>query len=220
MLRDVRLEGLDRNRERVERVRTRLARWMLPASGPQAPAAPSLEARHVEGCRVVQDREALIRDHLPKRAIVAEVGTFRGANAQRILEGADPKELHLIDRDFSILERGPLEAAIEGGRVHLHEGDSSATLAGLPAEQFDWIYIDADNSYRAVKQDIEAAKSRVKSDGLLVFHNYMFFSHNELKPYGFVPAVHELCVAEDWAMRYLALHPRMYCDVAVSRLTD
>ena len=32
---------------------------------------PALDPRHVEGCRVVADREVMIREHLPKHGVVA-----------------------------------------------------------------------------------------------------------------------------------------------------
>jgi predicted O-methyltransferase YrrM len=213
---------LDRTRarlaQRIDRDRTRLARRILPASSRRLTPAPSLESRHVEGCRVVTDFEAMIREHLPKHAVVGEVGTFRGGSARIILEGADPRELHLIDRDFSILDQRMIEPAMRHGIVRLHEEDSAVGLASFPDEYFDWIHIDGDPSYAGVKRDIEQAKRKVKPDGLLLFR-YLFFSHNELVAWGVIHAVNELCLADGWAIRYLALQPRMYCHVAVARPT-
>ncbi len=39
-----------------------------------------------------------------------------------------------------------------------------------------------------------------------------------LQPYGIVQAVHEFCREEGWEIRYLALHPYMFCDVALNKL--
>jgi hypothetical protein len=166
----------------------------------------------------VADRETMISEYLPKHAIVAEVGVFQGHNARTILKSTAPRELHLIDRDFSILQRQLLEPEFGQGIVGLHEDDSRAALMSFPDGYFNWIYIDADRSYCGVKRDVDAAKRKLKPEGLLVVHNYMFFSHNDLVPVGFVHAVNELCVAEDWSLRYIALHSRMYCDVAVARM--
>jgi predicted O-methyltransferase YrrM len=163
------------------------------------------------------DRKTMIREHLPKHAVVAEVGTFLGENARTILEGAEPRELHLIDHDLSRFQAHLLEPGLRDGVVRLHENDSVAALASFPDEYFDWIYIDADHSYPGVRRDIEQAKRTVKHDGLLVFNDYLCFDHIELESYGVVQAVNELCIAEDWAFRYFALESQMYCDVALAR---
>ena len=79
------------------------------------------------------------------------------------------------------------------------------------------MYIDGDHSYGGVKRDIQQAKLKVKPGGLLVFNDYICFSHEELLRYGVVQAVNELCIAEDWTFRYFVLERTMYCDVALAR---
>ena len=169
---------------------------------------------------MLADRNTMIREHLPKRAVVAEVGVGGGDNSHTILEGAEPRELHLIDLDFSVLHRHLIEPALGDGIVRLHEKDSVAALASFPDEYFDWIYIDGNHSYSGVKRDIEEAKRAVRPDGLLVFNDYIVFSHLEFTRYGVLDAVNELCLAEDWAIRYFALNSQMYCDVALARQGD
>ena len=172
----------------------------------------------------------MIREHLPKRGVVAEVGLAEGDNARTILEGAEPRELHLIDLDLSVLKRHSIEPALRDGIVRLHEKDSVAALASFPDEYFDWIYIDGDHSYPGVKRDIEQAKRAVKRDGLLVFDDYptpmnayacqrRLFSLRATR-HGVGDAVNELCLAEDWGFRYLALNRWMHWDVALARQAD
>lgn len=36
--------------------------------------------------------------------------------------------------------------------------------------------------------------------------------------YGVIQAVHEFCLREGWEIVYLALHPRMFCDVALNKI--
>lgn len=208
---------LDRLSRRLDRDRTRFAKRLLPAhaKGSGLAPAPALERRHLDGCLVLPDFETMVRE-LPKGAIVAELGSFHGDSARTILEDAEPRELHLIDRDFSKLRRDSLRDDV----VRFHEGDSASTLGTFPDEHFDWIYIDADHSYAGVKRDLEEAKRKVKRDGLLIFDDYVFFSPTELLPYGVVHAVHELCIDDGWAFRYFVLAGRGFCQVAVSRLPD
>ena len=211
--------GKERLAKRLEYDRMRLAKRILPAQATSFTYPPKLMPRHVADCRVLANRKLMIRECLPKHGVVAEVGTFRGRNARTILDGAQPRELHLIDLDFSRLQYALIESAVQDGTARLHENDSSSVLASFPDEYFDWIYIDGDHTYGGVKRDIEQAKRTVKPDGLLVFNDYTFFSHHELSGYGVIHAVNELCLAEDWALRYFALQPGMYCDVAIARRT-
>ena len=164
---------------------------------------------------MLPDFKAMAQE-LPKGAVVAELGTFEGNAARTILEGAEPRELHLIDRSFAILRQDSLPDDV----VRLHQGDSASTLGTFPDEHFDWIYIDADHSYNGVNRDIDVAKRKVKRDGLLVFDDYIFLSTTELVPYGVIHAVHELCIDDGWAFRYFALAPRMFCQVALARLPE
>jgi predicted O-methyltransferase YrrM len=101
--------------------------------------------------------------------------------------------------------------------VHVHDGDSVATLDAFPEGTFDWIYIDAQHTYEGVARDIVAARRAVKPGGLLVFNDYTPWSYVEMQPYGVVAAVNELCLDHGWEMVYLALPSHMYCDVAVRR---
>jgi hypothetical protein len=56
---------------------------------------------------VPPDFETMVRE-LPKGGVVSELGSFQGDSARAILEEAEPRELHLIDRDFSKLRRDSL----------------------------------------------------------------------------------------------------------------
>lgn len=185
---------------------------------PAFEAPPPLERRHVMNCQVLPDRKVLASEVLEEGAVAAEVGTLRGHFARTLLDAAEPRELHLIDIDMRRLERELLAPELESGRVITHEGDSVAILSSFPDAYFDWIYIDADHSYAGVKRDIEAAKQKVKPEGMLVFNDYTFWSPLELQEYGVVHAVNELCRNDGWELRYFALHRFMYCDVAVSRI--
>jgi hypothetical protein len=187
--------------------RIRLARNLLPGWA-RAKAAPPLEMLHLEGCLLLPDRETMIRDYLPKHGVVAEIGVARGDNAALILETL-PRELHLFDLDF-----GPLRHL--DGPITLHEGESSTELSRFE-DYFDWIYVDGDHSYEGVKRDIAAASRAVKSDGLLIFNDYIPFSYVEFTAYGVIQAVNEFCIEQDWRLRYFVLAPRMFCDVAITR---
>jgi hypothetical protein len=81
--------------------------------------APWLEKKHIQNCRLISDRVTLLEEYLPKKGIVAEVGTQRGHFAQDILRLSGPKELHLIDLSFRDFDRTPFISAISDKRVFL-----------------------------------------------------------------------------------------------------
>jgi Methyltransferase domain len=180
--------------------------------------APRLEPRHVRNCRVVPDRLELLATCLPRHGVVAELGTDHGDFAEMILTLSTPRELHIVDVTLARFRTEAFAPAIARGTVRLHETDSVQALCRFPDAYFDWIYIDADHSYEGVARDLATAKTKVKPDGLLVLNDYIFWSHREFVPYGVVQAVNELCLAEGWELRFLALHPEMYGDVALARI--
>jgi hypothetical protein len=91
-----------------------------------------------------------------------------------------------------------LEPLVEqDARVQLHQGLSHEVLAIFPDAYFDWVYIDADHSYAGVTRDANAAASKVKPGGFLVFND---FAHMDpfLGAYGVHRAVVDFAVARSW----------------------
>lgn len=174
-----------------------------------------LEQASVEGARLFADRvEAL--SVLPRGGCVAEVGTQAGWFAERIIDRIKPRELHLFDLTFALMDeqRPELRARDE---VVVHQGDSSERLSLLPDRHFDWIYVDGDHSHEGVERDTAVAVAKIKQEGILVFNDYTPWSIMELADYGVMPAVNALLATGAWRVLYLALHPHMYCDIAITR---
>ena len=173
--------------------------------------APMLRDEHLAHCTVLADRLRLL-DELPKQGVVAEIGVLHGEFSEEILERTQPRELHLIDLRDRWQDRF-------AGREEVvsHIGDSCAVLEGFDDAYFDWIYIDADHGYEGVRRDAEAASRKLKREGLLVFNDYTSWDGIANIPYGVPKVVHELCL-EGWEMRYLALQPSGFHDVAIRRI--
>jgi hypothetical protein len=181
------------------------------------PLTPMLTERHLENCRFLPYREAILQ-RMKVGGIAAEVGVQTGQFSRSILDICRPCKLHLIDLDlqtFSIHEK--FESEILADTVYLHEGDSSPIIQDFPDSYFDFIYIDGDHSYDGVKRDVQAAKSKVKPQGVMIFNDYTYWSPAECMRYGVIQAVNEICLEEDWEILYFALGHYMYCDVAIRR---
>ena len=182
------------------------------------PVPPMLEDMHLEKCQLISNREKLIQ-RMPHGGRVAEVGVLAGDFSQTLLDACSPAELHLIDIDLgSPLIHERFTDEVQAGKVVLHEGKSALILKKFADQYFDFIYIDADHSYKAVKKDIQIAKRKIRQDGFLVFNDYTYWSPVECIPYGVMHAVNELCIEEGWEVVFFALDPYMYCDVAIRRM--
>ncbi len=57
-------------------------------------------------------------------------------------------------------------------RVHILREDSKAAALRFENEQFDFVFIDADHSYKGVKNDIKHWKNKVRQCGYLCGHDY------------------------------------------------
>jgi methyltransferase family protein len=171
----------------------------------------SLPGRLIADCRMCASRDDLVAA-LPRGGRIAEVGTYKGEFARHLLAVCEPKRLHLIDLDFSLLD----PAVGQDARVQRHRGFSHEVLATFPDAHFDWIYIDADHSYAGVTRDADAAAPKVKPGGFLVFND---FAHMDpfLGAYGVHRAVVDFAVARGWPFAWFAYHPMALYDVALCR---
>jgi len=112
----------------------------------------------------------------------AELGVFRGGTTFFLLENAPWLTLHGVDtfeetegkpqRDFKrlvpIIERRAKEF---GDRCVIHTGTTHDVSKEFPNGYFDFVFIDADHSYEAVKRDIEDWMPKVRKGGYLCGHD-------------------------------------------------
>lgn len=173
------------------------------------PYSRELPAHLVEGCELCTSRVQML-DRLPKHGIVAELGTYRGDFARLILAKTAPRELHLIDIDYSQFEPRLLDNAY----VVRHQGLTSEVISTFPDAHFDWIYIDADHSYEGALRDAELSAAKLKSGGLMIFNDFAHIDL-ELGRYGVHRAVTDFVIEKGWRLRFFALHPAALYDVAI-----
>lgn len=141
-----------------------------------------------------------------KGLTVAEVGVFKGDFSKIIKDVLQPKELHLIDlfsgpmisgdKDGNNIEKILLDPYYENLKqtystdksVFIRKGTSAEILSSYESDYFDFIYIDADHSYEAVKSDLNQSLNKVKFGGYLGGHDF-----NAQEFPGVYKAVTEFC---------------------------
>lgn len=133
---------------------------------------------------------------LPKGGIGAEIGVWKGDFSAQILQVAQPSCLHLIDpwqpRDDDshaqawystargtdmasvfedVLKR--FQAEIEAGTVVIHPLHAQEAMMSFPAATLDYVYLDGDHAYNAVREDLEICFEKVRTGGLICVDDHM-----------------------------------------------
>jgi len=149
---------------------------------------------------------------LPRNGVVAELGTDKGEFAREILKRNSPRELHLVDIDYSRFDKTLRAEA----RVQCHQGLSDEIIATFKDDYFDWIYVDAGHSYSAVMADALASAPKVKPGGYLAFND---FAHIDpfLGRYGVHRAVIDFAMQMRWPIAFFAFQQYAIYDVALRK---
>jgi len=126
----------------------------------------------------------------------AEVGVFQGYYSMVLLDNIPNLNLLCVDSWTSATGWGQRRnvAAYPVAKKNLSryyhatilKGDSTNVAKLITDDTLDFVYIDADHSYEAVKADINAWVPKVKNGGIIAGHDY--FTHRTL---GVIEAVDE-----------------------------
>jgi hypothetical protein len=132
---------------------------------------------------------------MPKNAICAEIGSWKGDFSQRILDTTQPQKLFLIDPYKHVNEykkawyggdNGSQEQMdeihdsvaarfsdnIKSGQMEILRDDSENALQKFDKDYFDWIYVDGNHTYEFVKADLNYSWDKLKVDGYLTGDDY------------------------------------------------
>lgn len=185
---------------------------------------PSLERGElVRPMQIQAKREELVK-WLPKGGTVAEIGVAAGYFSEYIRKYTQPEMLHLIDpwtrqsdpnsqtdpaNSAESTQRANLNEVLDKfnpyGNVIVHRCFSSQAASffnrGIgDSGYFDWIYIDGNHSYQAVKDDLERWSGLVVLDGFILGHDYATHEWAVRSGVETVKAVDEFVEFSEWEM--------------------
>jgi len=155
----------------------------------------------------MKDRLALVRT-FPKHSVGVEIGVFRGNFSQVLLQETAPRAMYLVDpwrhqpdavyrdacnrtnRAFRAIYRKVRRRFARYANVHIIKAKSLQAVRMFDDASFDWIYIDGNHAYEAVRDDLTAWWPKVKPGGTFAGHDYV-----DRKPqFGVKPAVDEFAL--------------------------
>jgi len=145
-----------------------------------------------------------------------EVGTMLGANLKRMERSLNPKNLYAIDPWRTVQNFGKnyqpfgnswstdqqLEEAYQMvlnwskdySNVKLIRETSQEACEKFENKSIDFIHIDADHTYKSVKNDINIWWSKLKDGGIMSGHDYCPGNKTMKETYGVIEAVNECFV--------------------------
>jgi hypothetical protein len=184
------------------------------------PPAAALQEKHLKNCRVLESRDKML-EYMPKNAVCVEVGIYRCEFSKKILEITQPKKLYLFDiaDRFIRIANENFKTEIAQNKVEVRKGDSTQVLLSMPDGFFDWIYIDGLHTYEKVKEDLEAARLKIKRGGIIALNDYIFFGPSDFTKIGVIEAVNEFCIKNEYELIFYALQGRTYNDVAIRKIS-
>lgn len=127
-----------------------------------------------------------------KGLVGAEIGTYEGHHAREMFERLDIAKLYLIDPYAEYvstlsphLQKAKAEARkvlkeFEDKVIFVYEKSIEAAKK-IANESLDFVYIDGEHSYEAVKQDISAWFPKVKKGGIVGGHDYTSYFPGTMK---------------------------------------
>lgn len=139
-------------------------------------------------------RRRWLLESLPAGSIGAEIGVWQGDFSASIITVTRPVRLHLIDPwrsatdqdhagalyarsqdEMNLIHAGVVArfvSEIASGMVTIIRAPSSEAASEIADASLDWVYIDGDHAYEAVRDDIGTYARKVRPGGLVTGDNY------------------------------------------------
>lgn len=106
----------------------------------------------------------------------AELGVQEGVTFKHLIENCPDLTLHGVDiwgesSEYKKYRQDVLEYAKSNPRAIIHYKKTTQAVHDIKNESLDFVFIDADHSYSAVKGDIKLWEAKVKRGGYICGHD-------------------------------------------------
>jgi len=154
-----------------------------------------------------------------KTGVGAEVGCLRGKFSLMLsrsykgkilaIDSFDEHEGMSYDKPFALtplyMEKVEREcrANLKGTNCEVIKGYSTEVAKTIPDESLDWVFIDADHRYEAIKADLEAWFPKVRKGGIMSGHDYKHYTiptPSGDHVFGVIEAVDEFCAKHGYKL--------------------
>lgn len=102
--------------------------------------------------------------------LIAEVGVKFGRTTFFLLDNVEDLVIYAIDTDISKFYNNDVQEKYKDRLIPI-QGHSYAVANQISNNSLDLVFIDADHSYSAVKQDILEYMPKIKENGILCGHD-------------------------------------------------
>ena len=154
---------------------------------------------------------------------VAEVGVWRGEFSREILDLCCPEKLYLIDcwqtqdpevyndhknikqQEFDVVCEQVTKEFTRFPGVEVLRKFSHEAAPMFEDEYFDWVYIDGNHSYEAVREDLNLWWPKIKRGGHLSGHDYTDWIriYTTVRTVGVRKAVDEFIISNGLSLDYV-----------------
>lgn len=174
---------------------------------------PRVQLRNdnIEKCKLLDVRYTML-EKFPEGMIMAEIGSFKGDFAQKILDKCKPSKLYLIDawkgerwEQYYDVVKEKFKNQINENQVEIMRGYSTEVLNSFKDNELDWAYIDTVHDYKTTKEELELCHMKVKKGGFICGHDYTNYNIGSRIEYGVWAAVNEFVVNYNYEMKYMTM---------------
>ena len=153
---------------------------------------------------------------LPRNGLGAEIGVFKGNYSEVLYQKSKPEKMFLVDPWVNSADETHADSIYALGKADMDEiydkvakrfakqvrqdrmvlcrMTSTEFFSQVEDESFDWVYVDGDHNYDAVRADIFSAYQKVKAGGFIAIDDY---EDGRWWGRGVIDATHDLLASHD-----------------------
>ena len=172
---------------------------------------------------IYDNREDMVSAIVPKGGVGCEIGVYAGEFAEQLWRLTKPSKMILID-GWDLISPNLFTGDQDGNNcislpaktlfnvvkdrfanknVEIIKSMSQDAIPNI-TDSLDWVYIDADHSYKGCLRDLLLVEPKIKEGGLIMGHDYCMnmkkakTNWEEIFEIGVRKAVDEFCMTRGW----------------------